>query len=85
MKANGDRLYLNESLKLKVDLVEVLKKMNSTYPKNSTDFDAEFLHRAMKPMFSRDELKKCFDANNLRRLDVTTFRFLKGKTFCNTV
>lgn len=78
LKTKGDRLYLNEKLKLSVDLVEVLKKMNSTYPKNSADFDTEFLQRAMKPMFSRDEMKMCIGANNLRKLDVSNLRFLKG-------
>lgn len=78
IKMKGDRLYLDEELKLKLSLVELLKNMNSKYPKTSADFDTEFLYRAVQPMFSRDEMKKCIHSNNLRQLNASHLRFLKG-------
>lgn len=77
-QSKGDRLYLDEGIKLNVQLVETLKKMNSTYPQQTSDYDAEFIYNAMKPMFSRAELGGCLKFNSLHYLKKDFRSFLKG-------
>lgn len=77
-QTKGDRYYLNETLKLRNGLVETLQKMNSTYPRNTADYDVEFLCRTVKSIFGKDVLQKFSKSRNLRDLTRSHLKFLKG-------
>lgn len=75
----GDRLYLAETLKLKLDLVQVLKKMNSVYPKTTPDFDEEFLFHVVRGLFSEEEVLESDRTQKLIPIKGDRLKFLKGK------
>lgn len=77
----GDRLYLAETLKLKLDLVQVLKKMNSVYPKTTPDFDEEFLFHVVRGLFSEEEVLESDRTQKLIPIKpfIDRLKFLKGK------
>lgn len=81
LQSKGDRLFLDEELTLELSVIETLKKMNSNYPKNTSDFDAEFIFKIMKPMFSRQELKNCVQTNSLHSLKKGHRCLLKGLSY----
>lgn len=65
-------------LKLKLKLVETLKKMNSTYQKTSADYDEEFLFFAIKGIFTSKEITESSAVNKLTPLNRDKLAFLKG-------
>lgn len=82
LQNKGDRLYLDGTLKMNLEAVLILKKMNVAYPKNSVDFDPEFVCRLLKSIFSKEELKKCSDHSTdskLRGFNRRKLRFAKGE------
>lgn len=75
---NGDRYYLGDSLKLKSNLIEVLKKMNSTYPSSTIDYDKLFLFDLLQAVFTKADLKKCGLRGTIQHLDRGKLKFVKG-------
>lgn len=78
MQAKGDRLYLDHTVKIKLSTVDFLKRMNSTYPKTTSDFDREFLWNLLKGVFTKDELKACGNASSLLGLKRDKLKLVKG-------
>lgn len=78
LQVRGDRLYLHDDLKLKLGVVEMLKRMGSNYPENTSDFDEEFLYRSMKSIFPKIQLRKFANSQNLSDLDRPRREFLKS-------
>lgn len=56
-----------------------LKKMNTTYPYTSSDFDGEFIHKIMKAVFTKKDLTECTKALSLRGLNRSKLKLVKGK------
>lgn len=83
IQTRGDRLYLDEKLKVKISLVETLKAMNQNYPKTSADFDEEFLFLAIRGLFSAEEIAECSAQQKLIPLNRQTLAFLKGEKNIN--
>lgn len=75
----GDRLYLDGSLKIKMDLIRLLKKMNDNYPSSHQDFDEKFLFHAMQAIFSSGEMKACWELKSFRGIYGKIFLFFKCK------
>lgn len=78
LQAKGDRLYLHETVKIKLSTVECLKKMNSTFPKTSCDYDEEFLFHLLKEVFTKNELRLCGKSSSLRTLKAEKLKLTKG-------
>lgn len=76
-QAHADRLYLGETVKIKFDLVQKMKKMNSTYPKTSADYDEEFLFHLIKGIFAREEIIATNKTQKLTSLKKDQLKFLK--------
>lgn len=62
-----------------MEVVNTLKKMNDTYPKNTEDFDEEFLYRAMNSIFEKKVLQSLIKSNRMQQLGPSHLKFLKGK------
>lgn len=77
LQVRGDRLYLYDDLKLKLGVVEMLKRMGSNYPENTSDFDEAFLYRSMKSIFPKIQLRKFANSQNLFDLERSRRGFLK--------
>lgn len=81
-QSQGDRMYgENNHIVLKVDVLETLKKMNQSFPKNQPCYDRQFIYRVMKAIFKKKEVAKCAKSRKLRDLDYPKRHFLKGE--CN--
>lgn len=80
LKATGDRLYNEESVKIRIGLVDRLKKMNETYRKNSVDYDAHFLAHLMHSLFDKEEIKKCVDTRLINHFSIVKMKLVK----CNS-
>lgn len=78
LQVRGDRLYLYDDLKLKLEMVDMFKKMGSNYPENTSDFDEAFLYRSMKTIFPKTQLRKFANSQNLLDLERARRGFLKG-------
>lgn len=76
LQNNGDRYYGN--VKLRLSLVQLLKKMNSVYPKTSSDFDLEFLRYVLREIFTKVELRNCASSSSLRALNPSKLQVAKG-------
>lgn len=57
----------------------MLKKMNTSYPKISSDFDGEFIRHLLKSIFSEEELNDCSKSSSLRDLNRPKLKFAKGE------
>lgn len=79
IQTKGDRYYLGEEVKLSLNLVNVLKKMNSNYPESSADFDMGFITRLLGGIFRKGELEKCAKLSSLKSLNRPKLTFAKGK------
>lgn len=71
-------MYLDHTVKIKLRTVDLLKKMNSTYPKATSDFDKDFLWCLLNGVFTKDELKLCGNASSLRTLKPDKLKLVKG-------
>lgn len=78
-QTEADRLYMNETLKIKLRHVIHLKNMNQLYPKTNEDFDEEFLFYLLKSVFDKGELKLCSEGSSLLPLNKPRLVFVKGK------
>lgn len=65
-------------LKLKLKLVQELKKMNTTYPTSTGDYDFIFLKQLACSVFKKEELKKCGKSEVLTPLNRCHLKFVKG-------
>lgn len=77
LQGKGDRFYLDE-VKIELSTVQLLKKMNSTYPKTSSDFDRVFLSHLLEEVFTKDELKQMGKSSTLRNLKPDKLKLTKG-------
>lgn len=84
LKSDGDRIYLDGTLKICLSLLHTVKNMNCTYPKTSSDFDEEFLFHLIKAFFSKDEVLACHSTGKLTPLKRDKLKMLKGNTIRNT-
>lgn len=71
-------MYLDEAVKLKLSLVNMLKKMNTSYPNISEDFDRAFIHHLLRAIFSNEEMKKFADTSSQRSLPKPKLQLAKG-------
>lgn len=78
MQDKGDRYYLDGEVKFSLNLINILKKMNTSYPKNSPDFDVEFVRHLLKGILSQEQLSDCSKASSLRCLDRPKLKLAKG-------
>lgn len=69
----------DNQLILRFGVVETLKKMNRSYPKNQECYDDQFIRRVMKSIFKKEDLLHCAKSHCLRDLDFFKRSFLKGK------
>lgn len=74
----GDYCYLWETLKLKYDLVQQLKRMNDSYPQSHADYDTHFLFLLAKAVFAKKELKSCSSSSSLVKFDKQRLKLVKG-------
>lgn len=82
-QTRGDRYYLNKTLKLKLEVVETLKKMNCSYPKMNADYDVEYLYHAMRSIYKQKVLEDFSKSGNLRSLGSSHLKFLRGTYITN--
>lgn len=78
LQSRGDRLYLKDDLKIKLEAVQLLKKLNDNYPHNHEDFDEKFLFEAMRAIFTEVEIKQCFESKSLKSIYGSKFKLYKG-------
>lgn len=57
----------------------MLKKMNSTYPKTTSDFDREFLSHLLKEVFTKKDLKESGRLSMIRNLHRNKLQLAKGR------
>lgn len=74
----GDRLYLERTVKIRLKMVDQLKKMNSNFPKTSVDYDSEFLRHLLNEVFTKQELKDCGKSSKIRNLKREKLQLAKG-------
>lgn len=79
LQEKGDRFYLDKDVKISLGVVNILKKMNMSYPKTSSDFDGEFLQHLLKSVFNEKELLECSSASSLKKLNGPKLKLAKGK------
>lgn len=77
-QSRGDRLYLEGSLKVKLEVVKLLKKMNVEYPRSHEDYDEKFLITAIAAIFAEDELNSLSKAKSLKVIYGRKYVFLKS-------
>lgn len=71
-------MYLHETVKFKLKTIELLKRLNSTYPNTTTDFDRAFIAHLLKAVFTKYELKECGRSTSLRSLKRDKLQLAKG-------
>lgn len=79
LQSKGDRVYMDGKVKLKINFIDQMKKMNQVYPKLNVDFDAEYLFYMVHAVFSKIELKPIVKQPSLRLLDKSKLAFVKRK------
>lgn len=79
LQAAGDRFYLNETVKLRIGLIERLKKMNETYPKMHLDYDSHFMAHIMNALFTREELERCVHTGLIKHFSIAKMKLIKRK------
>lgn len=72
------RLYLNKTVKLHFNKVEHLKKMNSTYPHSTIDYDAIFLTHLLSAIFTKSLLASVVKKSSMKLLPRDKLKFVKG-------
>lgn len=80
----GDRYYIDELVKIKLNTVNVLKKMNDSYPTSTSDYDKLFLFDLSKEIFTKKELRACGKCRSLMKLNRVKLKFIK-EIFCERV
>lgn len=78
LQSKGDRYYLDGEVKIKLHTLQRLKKMNSTYPKTSADFDEEFLSILLQAIFGKEALLQCGQHNSLKHFNRPKLQLAKG-------
>lgn len=58
-QTKGDRQYLAVDLRIKYQIIELLKKFNDNYPQSSLDYDKKNLYHLLRAVFSCKDLKAC--------------------------
>lgn len=71
-------MFLDGEVKIKLRTVDILKKMNSTYPTTSSDSDYYFLSRLLKQVFKTNELKESGQLSMIRNLKRNKLGLVKG-------
>lgn len=77
-QSRGDRLYLKDSLKIKLEAIQLLKRMNVNYPQNHEDFDEMFLFQAMRALFTEADIKLCAESKSLKSIYGMKYLLYKG-------
>lgn len=85
MQAKGDRLYFDNTVKIKLGTVELLKGMSSTYPRSTSDFGSEFLLHLLKAVFTKNELRLCGKSSSLRKLKNDKRNLVKGSVIISII
>lgn len=81
---NGDRYYINDSIRIKKATVSTLKNMNNSYITKSEDFDYRFLVYLLDDVFDKQTLEtssvytKKTNSTKFSALDRTKLGFIKG-------
>lgn len=70
----------NNDIILKFEVVDALKKMNQSYPTNQTCYDAKFIFRVMKAIFTKQDMIQCAKSQDLRALDLAKRLFARGES-----
>lgn len=56
----------------------MLKKMNTTYPTTSQDFDGQFVRNLMRSIFNAEELKECSENSSLLCINRSKMKLARG-------
>lgn len=67
-----------ETVKLRWKTVDALRKMNSTYPSSTGDYDGIFLNMLLEEVFTKNEIRLCGKEKKISSLDVVKRKFVKG-------
>lgn len=76
-QSNGNRFYHDREVKVKLETIKSLKRMNDIFPASTADYDSIFLRLLLKDVFSRKELIQCGRTMLINGLGVRKLKFAK--------
>lgn len=79
LQSSGNRLYFKETLKVNLNAINRLKKMNVSLPDSTPDYDEKFVYELMLAVMNLEEMKAFSSQNNLQTIDRNKRRFIKSK------
>lgn len=85
---NADRYYLNEKIKIKREIVLILKNMNVNVIQRAKEYDYSFIARLLGQVFGNEILNKSsISTLNAKKiayanLDLEKYNFVKGMCLC---
>lgn len=71
-------MYYHEKLKLSLDVIKKLKKMNVSYPENTVDYDEDFIFVLAAEVFQFNEIEEFLKNDNLLAFSRDELQFVKG-------
>lgn len=69
---------MDNTVKLKASTMDVLKKMNNTYPSTTVDYDKLFLFDLLRAVFTENDLLECGTKHTIQHLNRPKLKFVKG-------
>lgn len=69
---------MTETIKLRWKTVDALRKMNSSYPSSTVDYDDIFLRMLLEEVFTKNELRLCGEEKKISSLNEVKRKFVKG-------
>lgn len=76
-QSDGNRFYHDHEVKVKLETIKALKRMNDIFPTLTADYDTIFLNLLLKDVFSKKELIQCGRTKLIKGLGVRKLKFAK--------